>query len=191
MNYFIVMETLGTREDSIVMSIGTLFVPDGEISCKDTTTLKIRYGKLYILDIEDEENSYGRTIDVSTIKWWLTQNPEILKDQLENKYTITMEKAVDEILMDLHNNDFFSTRSDNSLWSRGLFEAKLWESMTRDLERQQKIMYWRWRDSRTACDVVGNDPNGGIKIIDGINPHNPTDDCVLDYIRLHKLGIVK
>ena len=52
-NYFIDMETLGTREDSIVMSIGTLFVPDGEISCKDTTALKIRYGKLYILDIEE------------------------------------------------------------------------------------------------------------------------------------------
>ena len=141
-------------------------------------SLKLRYGKLYILDIEDEENSYGRTMDVSTIKWWLTQNPETLKDQLDNKYSITMEKAVDEILMDLHNNDFFSTRSDNYIWSRGLFEAKLWNSMTRDLERQQKIMYWRWRDSRTACDVVGNDPNGGIKIIDGINIvlENPNDE---------------
>lgn len=190
MNFFIDMETLGTREDSIVMSIGTLFVPDGETNL-NPDSLKLKYGKLYILDIEDEENSYGRTIDVSTIKWWLTQNPEILKDQLENKYAVTMEKAVDEILMDLHNNDFFSTRSDNYIWSRGLFEAKLWESMTRDLERQQRIMYWRWRDSRTACDVVGNDPNGGIKIIDGINPHNPADDCVLDYIRLRNLGIVK
>ncbi len=190
MNYFIDMETLGTREDSIVMSIGTLFVPDGE-EFSNLDTIKNKYGKLYILDIEDEEDSYGRTMDVSTIKWWLNQNPDILREQLESKYSITMENAIDEILMDLHNNDFFTTRIDNYIWSRGLFEAKLWESMTRDLERTQKIMYWRWRDTRTACDVVGNDPNGGIKAIDGIASHNPLDDCVLDYMRLLKLGIVK
>ncbi len=184
------METLGTRENSIVMSIGTLFVPDGE-TCLNPDSLKLKYGKFYILDIEDEESSYGRTIDVSTIKWWLIQNPEILKDQLENKYTITMDKAIDEILTDLYNNDFFNRHVDNYIWSRGLFEAKLWESMNRDLELPQKIMYWRWRDSRTACDVVGNDPNGGIKTVDGISPHNPVDDCVLDYIRLNKLGIIK
>lgn len=190
MNYFMDMETLGTRENSIVMSIGTLFVPDSEPKTTPSE-LKIKYGKLYILDIEDEERSYGRTIDMATIKWWLNQNPECLKEQLENKYSVTMEKAIDEILLDLHNNDFFSRRVDNFIWSRGLFEAKLWENMTNDLERNQKIMYWRWRDTRTACDIVGNSPNGGIDRIEGLNPHNPLDDCVLDYIRLNNLSIIR
>ena len=53
------METLGTRENSIVMSIGTLFVPDGE-TCLNPDSLKLKYGKFYILDIEDEESSISK-----------------------------------------------------------------------------------------------------------------------------------
>ena len=184
------METLGIREDSIVMSIGTLFTPEG-IDLSNPSEVKKKYGKMYILDIEDEEVTYGRRMDVSTIKWWLRQSQEILKEQMDDKNAVTMDKAVEDILSELKKNNFFGSYPENYIWSRGLFESKLWDSMVQDLEIEKQIMYWHWRDTRTACDVVGNKPNGGIEHIKGLKTHNPVDDCFLDLVRLNKLGIIK
>ncbi len=62
------LETLGTRPDGVILSVGGVkFDPNGS---------KIIDEFYYKLDV-DEQTERGRSIDESTIEWWGTQDPAV------------------------------------------------------------------------------------------------------------------
>jgi len=183
------METLGIREDAIVLSIAVLSVPTQRPSLTPKEFTE-RYGLFCRINIEDEERDYNRSMDLKTIKWWVLKNFDVFHQELTSKNYVSMKDAINQVLSHLSCNSFF-TDKNNFIWSRGLFEVKLWESMLRDLNIPNNIMFWQWRDTRTACDVLCGDPNGKLTELDGLNKHNPLTDCVLDFYRLHSLGYLK
>ena len=183
------METLGTSERAIILTIGVLCVPDNYE--QDDPKELYNLGKLYHLNPIEQEKVYNRTMNFSTIQWWSTQNPDVFKEQMNCENAMNLHRAVDDILHYLSKNGLFNRDEKNIIWSRGLFEVKLWEGLIKDLKYKDSIMFWQWRDSRTACDVLCGDPNGKIKELPGLNKHDPLSDCILDYFRLKKLGCFK
>ena len=190
LQYFMDMETLGTRDDAIILTIGTLMVPD-DYTNDNPAEVYSEFGKLYHLNPLEEEKLYNRSIDFSTVHWWVTKNSEVFKEQINYETSWKMSRVIDEILSKLNRSGFFEKGTKNIMWSRGLFEVKLWDSVIRNLRYKESLMFWHWRDSRTACDVLCGDPNGNIKELSGLNKHDPVSDCVLDYFRLKKLGCLR
>lgn len=190
MHFFMDMETLGVDEKAIVLTIGILCVPEN-YNLDNTIDLYDTRGSLYHLNLTEQEKRYNRTMDISTVYWWSTQNPGVFRDQLCQKDAWKMRDAIDDIRHIFQRYGLFDKDEHNIIWSRGLFEVKLWESMLKDLKIENDIMFWQWRDSRTACDVMCGDPNGLISELPDLNKHDPLADCILDYFRLKKCGAFK
>lgn len=95
-------ETLGTRADSVVMSIGAVkFDLDS-----DAIDQKGFYSSISI----DSNLQAGRHINEDTIKWWLKQTPEAQKVFFEPK--VNLEQALNDFVSWVGVGNF-------TIWSNG------------------------------------------------------------------------
>lgn len=186
--FFMDMETLGTRENSIILSIGVL-AADTDKYYKTKNDLRCCGIKVFPNKYE-QEKKYKCIVDLSTIDWWGKQNETIRHQAFsQNNNAESCILCFTKICEFLEKNDFSFTDRDTHIWSRGLFDQKLWDSFTRDLLVDNPIHYGKWRDTRTACDILGGREHEYEKNIDfsDINFHDPLDDCMIDFLRLREL----
>lgn len=187
-DFFMDVETLGLRENSIILSIACLAVPDefsfqnGEQSIQELRRMGI---KVHI-DREEQRKKYGRTFDEGTKEWWLSQEDAVKKEVLMNPRLCGCFYSYTLIREYLETNLFSPTDGD-VIWSRGLFDARMWDDLVRCISEENPIPYWAWRDTRTACDILSGNSLGGIESLHGLLQHDPLDDCILDYLRLASL----
>lgn len=179
--YALDMETLGISESSIILSIGVVAIKD-DITIKTKDDLN-KVSRLFIQpNLIEQEKRYKRTTDVETIYWWLSQNPNILEEQV-NGLRISCQKCYKSILNFLDNHGFFDTsRCQQFIWSRGLIDSYWWNSLCNNLNKDNYLPYWRWLDSRTACNVLGI--NQCLVDLFDLKKNNPVDECLIDYLLL-------
>ena len=150
------LETLGTRPDTTVLTLGAVkFDPYSEWF-GDTLYLKI--------NMEDQD-TLGRTIDQSTLDWWAKQDPAIMEEAFSTDGRLSLEYAVDQF----HK---FAWGCD-AIWSHGsIFDVAIMENIYSQLNRVVPWQYYQIRDTRTIFDL-GIDP----KMPQG-QKHNALHDAV-------------
>ena len=139
-NLMIDIETLSTRCDAAILSIGAVFF--------DTETLEL--GETFLVNIKMEsDKNYGR-IDPETIKWWLKQS-----DIARIEVTQSTEHTLLSALCSLKR--WITSKTDPK-------QLKVWaNSPSFDLvilhnayQRCDKNAPWEWhneRDVRTCIDI--------------------------------------
>lgn len=159
-NLMLDIETLGTDQDAIVVSIGAVFFDPqtGEVGNEF-------YRKLNFQDQID----LGRRPTQGTIEFWLNQSKEA--QQVFNEEGVSTAQALEEF------TGFTEEFSEVSLckpWGNGpSFDLTIMETLLKDFKVELPWKFWNVRCLRTFKEYVydGND-----LIREGIY-HHALDDC--------------
>jgi len=166
------IETLGTRPDAVVLSVGAVafrpFATTGEFVLVE----KAEFHRF--LDI-DEQVRDGRTIDVDTIKFWLHNKGTLVSILLEE------QNSQFDMLSGLRQ--FLEVYKPKRLWARGpQFDQVILENMISANNLPPLWEYWRWMDMRTLVRisdaVICEDDASAIRQMTGPRvKHDALDDA--------------
>lgn len=141
------IETLGTRPDCVILTVGAVWF-DPYSDTEPTNPLYVR------LEVDHQVN-LGRTIDDDTMDWWSRQSPEIVQEALGDDDRITGEQFVQQF-------NRFLTGVDN-VWAQGAtFDFTILGFYYRMLGRPFPLNYWALKDSRTLFKMMPSDPRAGL-----------------------------
>lgn len=158
-NLMIDIETLGTKSNSVIMSIGAVMfdIETGEV------------GETFRADIDPETCvNAGLKIDASTVIWWLGQEREAQQDLIKGgkrslEYALTTLSA------------FISKYAPDVIWGNGVrFDLGLLENAYNALNMKAPWPFWVERDVRTLVSFRPDIKNEFINDL----PHTPVNDCL-------------
>ena len=168
------LETLGTRQDAIVLEISAV-----EFNCHTGEIGEVFDAKLDI----DEQVQYRRSLSRETLQWWFKQDEAAIKNVFDDVGGIKFQTS--KALYEFSN---FVKRCDNKcnsdsdrrvvkLWGNGsIFDLGILQNMYETCIRKVKLpwKFWAVNDVRTIVDL-----NPDVKKnceFDG-TPHCAVDDC--------------
>lgn len=142
------IETLGTAENSIILSIGAVIF--------DVDT---GLGEEFYVEIDPEQD---RNFDFSTLKWWATQ-----ETVMPVNGTMSLRGALRWF------KDFLLDRPNLTVWAKGIdFDFKLLAHAYRNSDVPIPWKYSAVRDYRTIAKVFSDFGNESVA-----NNHNALDDA--------------
>lgn len=160
------LETLGIERESVILSIGAIQF--------DLQTGSI--GKIFKINIDlDSSLDAGLKISSGTIKWWLTQKPEIL-----NKCFIDAKK----IEHALHDFFVFTLECNiSNIWGNSAaFDLGLLKDAYNKLGKTNP---WNYRDERCYRTIYSLFKTEEIQ--KPLNAHDPIVDCKHQIEQLNKI----
>jgi len=176
-DFILDFETLSLKTNAVVLSCGIVAV---DLS-KDFTEKDLRYRSLFVKF--DSKNQTNRHISLETLNWWRSQSPEVQRSQL-------LPSASDVSLVDGYRaiQQFIKlncmTPNKAVYWCRGDLEATVSINISEELGLEPLCPYYRWREVRTAVDLLSGSDNGYCDTIpaipDNLIEHDPVDDCIRD-----------
>ena len=157
MDIMLDIETLGTKPETVILTIGAVKF--------DPFSNKIGDG-LYIKPDVDEQIARGRDVDESTLAWWGTQAEDVREEALGLADRISIEEMYRQL-------NRFLVGAEN-IWAQGpVFDMVILAHIYRQYGWPTPWQYWQVRDSRTLFGTHG-DPR--VKGKAGL--HNSLEDCV-------------
>lgn len=169
------LETLGTRQDAIVLEISAV-----EFNCHTGEIGEVFDAKLDI----DEQVQYRRSLNCETLQWWFKQDEEARKNIFDEdvdiiRFNIPWELAEFSKFVERCNNkcNSDSDRRVVKLWGNGsLFDLGILQNMYETCLPNMKLpwKFWAVNDVRTIVDL-NPDVKRNCKF-DG-TPHCAVDDC--------------
>lgn len=169
------LETLGTRQDAIVLEISAV-----EFNCHTGEIGEVFDAKLDI----DEQVQYRRSLNGETLQWWFKQDEEARKNIFDEdvdiiRFNIPWELAEFSNFVERCNNkcNSDSDRRVVKLWGNGsLFDLGILQNMYETCLPNMKLpwKFWAVNDVRTIVDL-NPDVKRNCKF-DG-TPHCAVDDC--------------
>ena len=158
MDIMLDIETLSTRPDAVVLTLGAVkFSPWASEVDTDTG--------LYVRVDVDEQLALDRHVQQDTVEWWGKQAEEVREEALGD----ANRTSVTELLNQLNK---FVVGVDN-IWCQGpVFDIVILENLYRQVERPTPWQFWQIRDSRTLFGVHGDPRGKGAK-----GAHNALIDC--------------
>jgi hypothetical protein len=179
------VETLGIESNSVILSMACIYF-DME---KEPTYKELVENAFFVkLNAKDQIDRLGRTVTKSTLTWWNGQH-----DSLKKQSLIPSSKDVlveDGIAMMAEWSKQFPGNENCVVWARGNLDQMCLGSMEDKLEQDALFHFGRWRDVRTAVDVLTGSTNGYCKVDhpefnrDDVIKHNPIHDCAYDAMML-------
>lgn len=161
-NIMVDIETLGTRPNAPIVSIGACFFDPmtGEIGPKF-------YRKIDMVDAM----RFG-SADGDTIRWWLTQEKDAQAELANAKDTL------EDTLNDL--GVFYNRGHNASIWGNGpTFDITILEyAYFKCLERKAPWPFWNVRDVRTVVQLAEGLVKKPAAFTKGGTAHNALDDCI-------------
>jgi len=134
------LETLGTRSNAVILSIGAV-----QFDLKGNTKKRFHYG----IDIESCLKA-GLQIDGSTISWWLRQSKENI-DRLLSVKALSLE----DVLISLTECFGYMDKKTTCVWSHGsTFDMVLLENAYKAMDMSIWWKYSNVRDTRTLFDIA-------------------------------------
>jgi len=161
------LETLGTKPDAPIISIGAVWFDLEKRQIGDTFYA--------VLDVAEQIDSKTRFASASTIKWWLSQADAAKSVFKEGaKPTKDVLALFREWIM-VHAGSKAKTTKKCLPWGNGsTFDITLMETLFDDYEVTCPWMYWNVMDLRTFKRFVGK----GKKVEKLGTDHNALDDAV-------------
>lgn len=158
MDVMLDLETLSTRPNAVILSIGAVkFDPfSNRIDVDEGLDLRI--------DV-DEQSALGRNVQEETVKWWETQPKEVQDAAFNPDGRIGLNDFIRAL-------NKFLVGADN-IWAQGpAFDIVILEDLYRQLGIPTPWQFWQIRDSRTLFGVHG-DPRDKNRQ----GAHNALMDC--------------
>ena len=180
------VETLGKESNSVMLSMAAIyFDPEAKPSYEDL------YNSAFFVkfDVEDQVRRLDRKIGKTTMQWWAKQC-DIVKAK-----SLKPNKAIDVKFEDGYEamRKWAESKKDDQcyVWARGNLDQLVLDSFEEQLEIKPIWPFNRWRDVRTAIDILYNTSNGycpvnykGFSAEAKVIKHNPVDDCAYDAMML-------
>ena len=180
------VETLGKESNSVILSMAAIyFDPETKPSYEDL------YNSAFFVkfDVEDQVKRLDRKIGKTTMQWWAKQC-DIVKAK-----SLKPNKALDVKFEDGYEamRKWAESKKDDQcyVWARGNLDQLVLDSFEEQLEIKPIWPFNRWRDVRTAIDILYNTSNGycpvnykGFSAEAKVIKHNPVDDCAYDAMML-------
>jgi hypothetical protein len=158
MDVMLDLETLSTRPESVILTIGAVkFNPWGEDVDAESG--------LYLRVNVDEQLALGRHVQEETINWWGNQSEEVREEALGESGRVSLEDMTKQL------NRFLV--GVNCIWCQGpAFDIVILENLYRQLVKPTPWQFWQIRDSRTLFGVHGDPREKDRKAA-----HNALMDC--------------
>ena len=175
MDVMLDLETLGTRPECVILTLGAVKF--------DPYNIEREPGPgLYIRPDADEQIARGREVQEDTLLWWTKQNDEVREEALGTEGRVPVEQMYKEL------NKFLV--GVICIWAQGpVFDIAILENLYRQYGWPTPWQFWQIRDSRTLFGVHG-DPREKGELL-----HNALADCVSQAEAVqkiyNKLGIEK
>lgn len=156
------IETMSTRQDAAILSIGAvLFDPNGD-SIDETRTFNQTIG------IESNE-AEGRHFSGATIAWWLKQSQEARKALLTD--TLPLGTALTKF------KTWIARNTPTLVWANSpSFDVAILKHAFAQQKMHWPFAYWAERDVRTLKDAAY--PNGDAPAITHGTAHGALDDAI-------------
>jgi hypothetical protein len=179
------VETLGKESNSVMLSMACIyFDPD-----KQPTPDELRKGAFFAkFNVEDQIKRLNRKVGKTTMQWWAKQCDNVRTVSFKpNPHDVRFEDGYEAM------REWAKTKNDDKcwVWARGNLDQLVLDSFEEQLELKPIFPFNRWRDVRTAIDILYKTSKGYVKVdYPGFDPalhitkHNPIDDCVLDAMML-------
>lgn len=182
------IETLGVESNTVILSAGIIYfdpVDDADITYEEL----VSRGLFVKFNAKDQVKRLDRTISKSTLDWWNKQGkwqqdtnlvPNSGGDLLAEDGIRVLKKYVTK----------YNTESDDKtiMWARGSLDQMAFDSLCTKAEMDPLVNFSRWRDVRTAVDMLSGSSNGYCKVYnldwDVVAKHHPVHDCALDILML-------
>lgn len=179
------VETLGKESNSVMLSMACIyFDPDQKPSHED-----LRQSAFFTkFNVEDQIKRLNRKVGKTTMQWWAKQ--------CENVRTVSFKPSPTDIRFEdgyEAMREWAKSKNDDKcwVWARGNLDQLVLDSFEEQLELQPIFPFGRWRDVRTAIDILYETDKGYVNVnypgfdkAIHITKHNPIDDCVLDAMML-------
>ena len=183
------IETLGIESTAVVLSAAIIcFDPekDSDISFREL----VERGLLVKFDAKDQVKRLDRTMTKSTLDWWgkqgdYQQKLSFVPDASRDLITEDGLQAIRKYINQYHRGADPQTMT---IWARGSLDQMAIDSLALKAGVERIAPFNRWRDVRTAVDLMTDSKNGYCKVTDldrdEVVKHDPVHDCALDILML-------
>ena len=139
MDVMIDIETLSTRPNAVVLSVGAVwFDPENRVEPTRKTHWR--------LDV-DTQTGKGRDIMTETMEWWSKQDPAVAAEAFSDENRV----GILDFCKDLNR---YVAGSDK-IWCQGpQFDMVILENLYRDFEHHWNWQFWQIMDSRTLIHTA-------------------------------------
>jgi len=156
-DWMVDIETLATTPDAHILSIGAV-------------------------DMSDHNNTFYHTVEginqqrmtnFSTIKWWLKQSPEAIKNATSRDNVLELPDMLEALTA------FLEEHKLTHPWANGsVFDVIILENAYRQHGMKIPWNFWNVRDMRTICDIAYRITGKTLKPVREGTYHNALDDAV-------------
>lgn len=182
--YIFDVETLGIESTSVILSMACIYFNPEE---KPTYQQLVDSAFFVKLNAKDQIDRLNRSVSKSTLEWWKTQ-PASVKDLSltpNSLQDVTAEFGIAQLRVWATQ---FADYKSSTVWARGNLDQMVLGSLEEKLKLDPVFHFGRWRDVRTAVDLLSGSSNGYCKIPDfdstQVIKHNPIHDCAYDAMML-------
>jgi len=168
MDVMLDLETLSTRPESVILTIGAVkFSPWGD-------DVDAENGLYYRVNV-DEQLTLGRHVQEETVQWWGKQPTEVFEEAMGESNRVSLEDMCSGL-------NRFLVGVDN-IWCQGpAFDIVILENLYRQLVKPTPWQFWQIRDSRTLFGVHGDPRDKERKAA-----HNALMDCYYQAIGVQEI----
>jgi hypothetical protein len=152
------IETLGTRPDTVVLSVG---------ACKfNPHTSQTPHSTVLWRPSAAEQLAAGRSVDHSTLEWWSQQAEHIRAEAFSDQNRISLSDFFSELNRYLVGVD--------KIWCQGpQFDLVILENLFEQNGHHRNWVYWQVMDCRTLFNLMPTDPRKAIQK----NAHSADQDA--------------
>lgn len=180
------VETLGKKSDAIILSMA---LTPFDLSQKPSYQELLDATFFVKLDATYQRKQLKRTITPSSLEWWGKQC-----DMVKHKsFTPSPEDVTPEVGYEMMREfaSKFPDYDSSIVWARGNLDQLVIDDLEESLAIKPIFNYNKWRDVRTAVDILYGSKNGYPKVnYPGFNKdahvykHDPVHDCAYDAMML-------
>ena len=177
------VETMDAESTAVILSAAIIKFDFNEVLTFEDYVKRACFVKF---DAKSQIKDYKRTVSKDTMAWWEKQS-EIAKriSLIPSADDVSAKEGIDTIkkYVEKHGG------KDTFFWARGSLDQMVIDSLCTRLQVPYITQYNRWRDVRTAIDIIANDSKEGyckIKNFDynKVLKHDPVQDCALDIMMM-------
>lgn len=179
------VETLGVDSNAVILSAALIhFDPTKKPSYQDLLD-----DALFVKFYAKEQVEMGRSVDKNTLQWWKGQHPHVQDVSLKPNADQDQSAVTGVQLLQQYVNKY-DPNHEATMWARGSLDQIVIDHLTGKLDLEPITGYNRWRDVRTAVDLLTGSSNGYCDVDypgfdrSEVIKHHPVHDCALDAMML-------
>lgn len=189
------IETLGVESTTVILSAGIIYF-DPDVDDDMSYEELVQRGLFVKFDAGEQIKHYDRTMTKSTLDWWSRQGEYQKQTNFDRDPEHDLTVVDGFAAMHKYINKYMKGRKWDAeiIWARGSLDQMAIDSLALRSGLEPIAPFNRWRDVRTAVDLLTGSTNGYCEIsnfsYDDSIKHHPVHDCALDVLMLMR-GVPK